>query len=177
MKRALPFAIAGLMVISTTASAGGYLGAALGTEPSINDGLHSVAKPFGRSARGLAGIRFGHLSLEGALDGFNVLTQRGNQTVYQGSVALKLNLPIGNNFEGFARGGVERTWLSLDDSKFDFSGNGYQIGAGIEYRLNAILADASIFLDYSFHSATLDNTGGHIDTSSGMWGLGLTVGI
>ena len=168
---------AALLAISTTASAGGYLGIGLGSTPSVNDGFDSIAKPFGRSLRGLAGLRFANVSVEAALNGFNVTTQRGDQTVYQGSVALKLSLPLGSGFEGFARGGLERTWLSFDDSTFDFTGDGFLVGAGFEFRLNAILADASIFVDYTFHKATLDNTQGSVDTSSGMWGLGLTVGL
>jgi hypothetical protein len=178
MKRAAILAAAGLMAISTTASAGGYLGLALGTKPSTNDAFETQGQPLGRSLRGLLGFRFANLSVEGALNGFNVATQRGDQTVYQASVALKLSLPIANNFEGFARGGIERTWLSLDDSRFDLEGDGWLFGGGIEYRLNAVLANASVFLDYTYHRTDLSNTGGTISgTSSGMWGLGFTIGI
>lgn len=162
---------------AASASAGGYLGMALGTQPSANDELKTVAKPFGRSLRGLAGLRFANVSLEAALNGFDVSTQRGDQTVYQGSVGLKLNIPIGSGLEGFVRGGIERTWLSLGDSTFDFTGDGFLIGGGFEYRLNAILADASIFVDYTYHKSTLDNDRGSVDATSGMWGLGVTVGL
>lgn len=171
------FVVASLLALSTSASAGGYVGLALGTQPSMNDEFDSVATPFGRSLRGLVGFRFANVSLEGALNGFSVATQRGDQTVYQGSVALKLSIPIGSGFEGFVRGGLERTWLSLDDDTFDFSGDGFLVGGGIEYRLNAILANASIFVDYTYHKATLDNDRGSVDTTSGMWGLGVTVGL
>lgn len=167
------------MALSSTASAGGYLGLALGTEPSTNDAMSNVAKPLGRSLRGLVGFRFANVSIEGALNGFNVATQsRGDQTVYQGSVALKLNIPIADNFEAFGRGGIERTWLSLGDSARDLSGDGWLLGGGIEYRLNAVLANASVFLDYTYHRTDLSNNAGTIhDASTGMWGLGFTIGI
>lgn len=168
---------AALMALSTSASAGGYLGMSLGTQPSVNDEFDSVAKPFGRSLRGLIGFRVANVSIEGALNGFNVATQRGDQTVYQGSVALKLSIPIGSGLEGFVRGGLERTWLSLDDDTYNFTGDGFLIGGGFEFRLNAILANASIFVDYTYHKATLDNDRGSVDTTSGMWGLGVTVGL
>ncbi|HEY0193080.1 MAG TPA: outer membrane beta-barrel protein [Kofleriaceae bacterium] len=169
---------AALMSFSATASAGTYLGMALGTDPSTNDGFASVAQPYGRSLRGLLGFRFGNVALEGALNGFSVTTQRDDQTAYQGSVGLKLSLPIGSGLEGFLRGGLERTWLSLDDRKRDFTGDGFLFGGGFEFRLSAILADASIFVDYTFHKTTLENDARQsIDATSGMWGLGVTVGL
>lgn len=178
MKRAAYLAAAGLMTISTTASAGGYLGLALGTEPSTNDAMHNVAQPLGRSLRGMVGFRFANVSVEGGLNGFNVGTQHGDQSVYQGSVALKLNIPIANNFEAFGRGGIERTWLSLGDSARDLQGDGWLFGGGFEYRINAVLANASIFVDYMYHRTDLTNNAGTIhDASTGMWGLGFTIGI
>src|SRR5882757_4234706 len=100
MKSALVLAT-GLLAISTPASAGGYLGLGLGTQPGVNDEMAKTATPVGRSLRGLGGMRFGNFSIEGALNGFGVATNRGDQSVYQASVAAKLNLPLGNNFEGF----------------------------------------------------------------------------
>lgn len=167
------------MAISSTASAGGYLGLALGTQPSTNDSMQSIAQPLGRSLRGLLGFRFSNLSLEGGLNGFNVATAHGDQTVYQGSVALKLSIPIADGFEAFGRGGVERTWLSLGDSNRDLEGDGWLLGGGIEYRLNAVLANASIFVDYMYHRTDLSADSGSTfrGASTGMWGLGFTLGI
>src|SRR5437660_991120 len=89
------------LTISTAASAGGYLGMALGTQPGINgDFEQQIGEPSGRSLRGLIGLRFANVSLEGALNGFDVMTMRyGEHTAYQLSGALKLNVPLGNSFE------------------------------------------------------------------------------
>jgi hypothetical protein len=107
-----------------------------------------------------------------------VLTSRGDRNIYQLSAALKLNLPIGNQFEGFGRAGVERTWLDLDDAMYDLSGDGYLVGGGFEFRLNAILADASIFVDYTIHHATLEDARSNsVGATSRIWGLGFLVGI
>ena len=160
-----------------TASAGGYLGLALGSEPGFNDNLREIAAPLGRSLRGLAGIRFGNLSIEGALNGFTVLTYGVDRNVYQASAALKLSVPLGNDFEAFGRAGLERTWLNYDDPRLDHTGDGFQFGAGFEYRLNAILANASLFVDYTVHRTTLENASARVDATSRMWGLGFTVGI
>ena len=162
---------------SPTASAGGYLGLALGTEPGINDDMAKIATPLGRSLRGLAGLKFGNLSLEGALNGFTMDVSGIERNMYQLSGALKLSLPMGNGFEGFGRAGIERTWLNYDDERYDTSGNGFQVGAGFEYRLNAVVSNASLFVDYTIHHATLTNMRGEVDETSRIWGLGFTIGI
>jgi hypothetical protein len=176
MKRALLVAT-GLLAISSTASAGGYLGLGLGTTPGVNDEMATTATPVGRSLRGLGGIQIGQFAVEGALNGFGVVTNRGDHTVYQASVAAKLNLPLGNHFEGFGRAGLERTWLNLDDDRYNFAGDGFLVGAGFEYRLDLGLHNASIFVDYTVHHASLENTRGKVDETSRIWALGFTVGI
>lgn len=171
-------AATGCLAISTTAFAGGYVGLALGTQPAINTSFEqTMAQPSGRSLRGLVGTRFGKVAVEGALNGFGVLSRRGAaHTAYQLSGALKLSLPLGNNFEGFARAGLERTWLNLDG--VDLTGNGFLVGGGFEYRLDAILTSASVFVDYNVHRATLEAPGGaQVDETTRIWGLGLSVGI
>ncbi|HEU4728938.1 MAG TPA: outer membrane beta-barrel protein [Kofleriaceae bacterium] len=163
------------LAISTPALADGYLGLSLGTQPSVNDEMMTTALPVGRSARGLAGIRFGNISLEGALNGFGVVADQGDHNMYQLSAALKLSIPLGNHFEAFGRGGLERTWLSLDSG--DLTGDGYLFGGGFEYRLSALIANASLFVDYDYHTATLEDGPRKLDVTSGFWGLGFTVGI
>lgn len=180
MKTAL--VLSGCLAISSPAWAGSYLGVALGTQPGVNDDfVQREGQPTGRSLRGLAGIRFGHLSLEGALNGFTVLTNSfGEKTAYQLSGALKLNLPLGNGFEAFARGGVERTWLNQSDAVnqgIDLMGDGYVLGAGFEYRLDALIANASIFVDYNVHHATLESPRITVDDTAQVWGLGILVGL
>lgn len=178
MKRALLVATGLLGISTTTASAGGFLGLALGTEPGVNDEMEARATPVGRSLRGLGGMRFGNFSIEGALNGFGVATGRGDQTVYQASAAAKLNLPIGNSFEGFGRAGLERTWLSFGDERYDLTGNGFLVGAGFEYRLSGVLASASLFVDYTIHRATLEDArSNQVEETSRVWGLGFLIGF
>lgn len=181
MKTALVLASA-CFAISSTASADTYLGVALGTQPGINDEfVQGEGQPLGRSLRGLAGIRFSHVSLEGALNGFTVLTNNfGEKTAYQLSGAVKLNLPLGNGFEAFARAGLERTWLNQSDAQnqgVDLMGDGYLVGGGFEYRLDAVLANASLFVDYNVHHATLDSPRITVDATARIWGLGILIGL
>jgi len=180
MKTAL--VLTGCLAISSPAWAGVYVGAAIGSEPGINDEfVQGEGQPLGRSLRGLGGIRFGHLSLEGALNGFTVLTNNfGEKTAYQLSGAVKLNLPLGNGFEAFARGGLERTWLNQSDAQnqaIDLMGDGYLVGGGFEYRLDAVIANASVFVDYNVHHATLESPRIVVNATERIWGIGILVGL
>lgn len=183
MRTAIALVI-GCLAVSSTASAGGYLGLSLGTRPGGNDDFEArIGTASGRSLRGLAGWRFapvsfGSFSAEAALNGFDVLAPRyGEHTAYQLSAALKFNLPLGSDFEAFGRLGAERTWLTLNNNGFDFTGDGFVLGAGFEYRLNAVLANASIFVDYNIHHATLESVRFDVDDTLRTWSLGFTIGI
>ena len=170
----------GSLAISHAASADTYLGAGIGTQPGVNDEfIQHVGQPSGRSLRGLIGWRFGKLSLEGALNGFTVpTTAYGEKTAYQLSGALKVSLPLGNNFEAFFRGGIERTWLNQQTSNgTDLMGDGFLAGAGFEYRLDAVLANASLFVDYTVHHVGLESRAFDTTMTTRFWGLGLTVGL
>jgi hypothetical protein len=179
MKSALLLAT-GLLAISSTASAGGYLGLALGTMPGVNDEMAlDVGNPSGRSLRALGGFRFdNNFAVEGGLNGFGVVApNRGDQTAYQVSASAKLNLPIADNFEGFGRVGVEHISLDVGDGRYNWSGNGFLIGGGFSYRLDAVLNHAAVFVDYTIDHATLENTRDKRDETARIWGLGFTIGL
>lgn len=187
MKTAFLAAAGVLTGFSAAASAGGaigYVGLALGTQADVNAAFDNFSPPDGRSLRLLGGVRFptlasfGVFSAEAALNGFGVVGGGVSRTVYQLSAAVKFNLPLGNNFDALGRLGIERNWLNLDDDRYNLSGNGFLVGAGFEYHLEGVLPNASLFVDYTIHHATLvDNRTGHVDETAGMWGLGFTYGF
>ena len=184
MKRALLVATGLLAFTTSTASAEGFLGLALGTDPAMNDEMTTKvgAHALGRSLRALGGYRFTpNIAVEGALNGFGVSSGRGDQTMYQLGVGARLNLPLGNDFEAFGRLGLERTWLNVGDPRYDLAGNGFMVAAGFEYRLTAVhpmLANASVFVDYTIHHATLqDERNNQVDETSRIWALGFMIGI
>lgn len=181
MKRAL---LAAAVIAVPTVAHAGYLGLGIGTEPAMNSEAEPLATPTGRSLRILGGMRWGNVSLEGNFSGFHALNRNvvGEHTQYGAAVIGKLSLPFGSGFEGYARLGLERSWLKLDspvDGKDpDYSGNGWLLGGGFEYRLDALVTNASIFLDYTVHSASLDNGGRtKLDETYRLWTLGFSVGI
>jgi hypothetical protein len=96
---------------------------------------------------------------------------------YQASAALKVSFPLGNNFEAFGRGGLQHSWIRSARSDNNVDGNGYLLGAGFEYRLNLLIGQGSLFVDYQYNKATLTGDRLRFDQSTRMWTMGLTVGI
>lgn len=165
---------------ASAASAGTYLGLGLGTSPatSTNTDLMSTEAD-GRSGRLLLGFRVARLGIEGTVGRFDVLVNDKREfTNTMLGVGLKYNLPLGDNFEAFGRGGLQRTYLNEDmDDRYDSAGNGYYLGGGIEYRVELLLG-GSIFLDYQYANATVENVRLHeFEVSNRMWTIGLTLSL
>ena len=185
MKRAC-LGVALVMATAGTSAAGTYVGLGIGTAPAFSEQRGQLESD-SRSGRVLVGMRFGNVSVEGAVSGYDLAIQSDSGVVqpygnlYTASAALKLSLPLGNNFEAFGRAGVHHTWISADESELDVSGNGLLIGAGIEYRLNLLIGQGSIFMDYQYSRAKLDGEllfdSNALDTSARMLTIGLTVGL
>lgn len=174
-------AIAAVLLAASTsvASAGTYLGIGIGTSADGSLGDSDTVEGAGRSGRLMLGSRFGRLSIEGQASRFDLMFAGGG--AYESTqlgAGLKANVPLGNNFELFGKGGVQRTWLNLDGTAYDLAGNGWFLGGGIEYRLDLAVTAASIFVDYQYSSTTLTNERMlEVDGSSGMWTLGATVSL
>lgn len=183
MKRAL-LVTSLLAAASTPAVAGSYLGLGIGTSPAISEDSDRLGSD-GRSGKVLLGMRFARISLEGGLGAYDVTILDSGQPkpygeTYQLSGAVKLSLPLGNNFEAFGRAGLHHTWIRSklpDDDRSDVSGDGYLIGAGFEYRLNLLVGQGSLFIDYQVNKAKLEGERFMFDGSSRMWTAGLTVGL
>jgi hypothetical protein len=182
-------ALAVALVTASTgiATAGGYVGLGLGTSPAINVSNEETHRDFvgdGRSARLIGGFRFGRLAVEGAYGGADHGMQlEPNGTYYpislrQLSVSGKYNLPLSDGFEAYGRLGLQRTSLTLDgDDRFDASGSGVVAGIGMEYRVP--IAGASIWIDYQYSHASLENDNGltKMDLHSRVWTVGATIGF
>lgn len=175
-------ALALVLVAATAsaASAGSYLGLGIGTAPATSTSTDLMAtEADGRSGRLLLGIRLARLSLEGSVGRFDLVVN--NQHDFKNTMlgaGLKYNLPLGDNFEAFGRGGVQRTYLNeVMADRYDVAGNGYYLGGGVEYRVEFLLG-GSIFLDYQYATATVDSeTLWSFDVSNRMWTIGLTLSL
>jgi len=167
---------------STVASAGTYLGLGIGTAPSVGGDMPTFSNDGSRSERLLLGFRFGRFSIEGDGTRYGLLNDgRAQYTGSQLAAALKFSYPLGNNFEVFARGGLERTWLTTDTDEGEFSGNGWLLGGGFEYRVNLGVVGGSIFVDYTHNDTSFTASSGtnmkSLDGTAGMFSLGLTVSL
>jgi hypothetical protein len=179
----LGLGLALVLASTTVASAGTYVGLGIGSETSgsatRSDGIDAGGMDgFGRSGRLMVGTRISKLSVEGQLSRFDLEFGAQPYQSTQAAAALKLSIPLGNNFEVFGRGGLQRTWLSPQGSGYAAAGSGLLLGLGLEYRLNLALTAASVFVDYQHTSSSFtDDAMTQFDGSTGMYTLGATVSL
>ena len=174
-------AIALVAASSAVASANTYLGLGIGTAPSANGNSQTV-EGNGRSGKLMLGMRFGRLSIEGTAARYGMFMNTYAADDTQLAAALKYSFPLGENFEAFVRGGLQHTSISCQNPDagmaYDASGNGWLLGGGFEYRLNAVIAGGSVFVDYEHADATLHNGNmATFDESSGVWMAGVTLSL
>jgi len=164
--------------LAGSASAGTYVGLGIG-KPNVSDDGNDEYATSGRSHRVMLGTRFGRISVEAAYTGYDVVPDGGPGPVDSRSLsaALKLNLPLGNDFEAFARGGVLHTWIGESGASMGMSGNGYTFSGGFEYGLDLGLARAALFVDYTRNLVELssDNDMRVLDQTASQWTLGFAV--
>jgi len=182
MRTALVAAVT-LASLTSVASAGTYIGLGVGSEArgsSDRGGIEGSTDGYERSGRLMVG--FGILSkvaIEAQASRFDITFDNYGYDATQLAIAGKLSLPIGNNFEFFAKGGLQRTSLTGGNGyQYDSAGTGLLLGGGFEYRLNLGVTSASVFVDYQRSSTSyLNNYGLEFEASSGMWTLGATVSL
>jgi Outer membrane protein beta-barrel domain len=182
MKRSFLLGVVLLTASSGMASAGVYLGLGVGTN-GFEDSAH-IFQTDGRALRLFGGFRFpnlsfGAFSVEGGLEGYDLFNGHSDSKGYTTTdffAAGKFSLPLGSDFDAYARLGLQRTSLS---GSGDFAGSGYLAGAGIEFHINTQVVSGSLFVDFTRNGQTLSGNDGHsvVDSSVDRWMLGLTVGF
>jgi Outer membrane protein beta-barrel domain len=166
---ALPFA--------APAAAGPYVGVGIGTAPTLGDGMPGFA-PTSRSGRLELGTRFSAVAVEGGVGGFQLVGARASQydaVSVNGGAKIFFNLQ--GPLDAFVRGGLQRTWLSTDSAMADYTGDGFYLGGGVELRLALPLGSTAIWMDYTHHQATLHSETRPLESTAGMWTVGLSVGL
>jgi hypothetical protein len=177
----LPLLVSSLVVATVAlaagaAHAGPYLGLGVGTAPDMSGEMQGFAAS-SRSGRLMLGQRFSAVAVEGAVGGFQLANARDVEyDAISVSGGGRLHVTLEGPLSLFARAGLERTWLEADDMP-DYRGDGYYGGLGAELRLALPLGETSVWVDYSRHQATLRSGDREIDAASGMWTVGLSVGI
>jgi opacity protein-like surface antigen len=124
-------------------------------------------------------------AIEGAIAGYGVGLQDSTvrlMDAYQISVAGKVSVPLGSNFEAFGRLGLQHTSVGGYMPAYDTSGNGFLLGAGIEYRFDiGFGSGASVTLDYQLAKTELSGerfqAGTAFDVVARQWTIGLALGF
>ncbi|HEY1548713.1 MAG TPA: outer membrane beta-barrel protein [Kofleriaceae bacterium] len=165
--------VAGILASGSVASAGTYIGLGIGSAPSVGNDSVPGAGAETRSYRGLLGYSFGHLAIETELNHFDSALNTESYGWTMAGVDVKYGIPLGYGFDVYGRAGLQRTWLSADDSArgiYAGAGNGLYLGVGVELRL---LPMASVFVDYERQSTTIDAAQpSSYGVSAGMFTLG-----
>ena len=176
MKSLVASAIA-VAVLAPAVHAGTYVAAGIGTGAATDGSLSGFTSDGQHSGRVMIGQRFPYLSLEGGLNYYGLAT-KGTWDAYSTVADLKLDLPLIPLLTVYLKGGVEHTWITppANATVGTISGNGWTGAVGFEYRLDALVANTSVWLDYSRHADSLDNNTKVIGTAN-MVTIGVSVGI
>jgi opacity protein-like surface antigen len=158
MKRVLLAAVV-LAVTAGTASAGGFVGLAVGGSPGVPEDSHMAAD--GRSGRLELGYSFGRLAVEGLAHRFDLI----NTSDFSGyssttlGVAATFGVPIGSGFGVYGRGGLQHTQLSVDESSSrpdrHYNGNGLLFGGGFDFTIPSAAVKLALFVDYTITTSSL----------------------
>jgi hypothetical protein len=174
--------------LASPARAGGYVSAGLGGGASLEG---SLARNFDStdhdSGRISLGHRLGPVAVEASyfgagMTGVNQFTSRDGWSTRTLGVDLKFHIGIIGPLETYLKLGLNKTWLDAPDSRdLEFSGRGWDVGAGLQYNFDLIAAGTAIWLDYTHQDTELrdaevrDADRRRLDGSLGLLSLGVAV--
>ena len=190
--RTLLASIALLTLTAQTVHAGGYLSVGLGSDALLGGDLENHFNTNDLSINRLAiGYRISAFAIEGAMTGAD-LRATSSQILGQSSggdefsttslgVDVKYYVGIAGSVEGYARGGINKTWLTAGsgiDTALDYQGRSYAIGGGLQYTFRLLPAvGGAVWIDY--HRQMLDLSDGQqpsIGGTADMFTIGVSVG-
>ena len=195
--RTLLLSLALLLSTAPLAHAGGYLSVGMGADSllsgDLNSSFDSDAFTLGRVS---VGARMGPVALEGVMFGADlhatsdeIFGQNPEGDEYSTTtlgLELKYIFGLAAGFEGYAKGGINKTWLTsrtADETSLKVEGHGYAIGGGVQYNFKLLpMIGAAVWLDYNHHLVELTDLNqlslddATIEGASNMIMLGLTLG-
>jgi len=165
MKQLIGLVVVGLVALAPgSAHAGGYIGFGMGANAKLHgDFVDHFDTTDATSARLTIGKRTGPLAIEGTFFGteLNSLTPRiagGATSAVSAEVALKYFFNLQGRLEAYVGAGLNKTWITDENEDVmaeGFSGDGYSASLGLQYNLSALVAKASVWLDYTHAETTL----------------------
>jgi hypothetical protein len=174
--KSLPAIVIALALAAPAAHAGTYVSAGVGNGAWTDGSLNYFSTDGQHSGRAMIGQRFPFVSIEGGLNYFG-LSAKGPWSAYSTVADVKLDLPLIPLLSVYLKGGLEHTWILPGQGQGNtISGNGWLGAIGAEYKLDAIAANSSVWIDYSRHDDSLDFNQ-HVVGTANMVTIGFSVGI
>jgi hypothetical protein len=171
---------------SSTAFAGGYIAVGVGSDAEIEGDLAGMFDADGANNGRLSiGQRSGPLAIEASIFGTDLNSAAGAGGEYSTlslGVDVKYYVSLTGPIEGYARGGLNKTWIGADeggDVGVDMEGRGYSVGAGLQYSFRLMpLGEAALWLDYTHQSVRLyDQALEQFDGNVKLLTVGLSIGL
>jgi len=165
------------LCLPAAAHAGTYVGVGLGTSARTDGDFARFGTNGKHSGRIVLGERIGQVSVEAQLNDIGLIYRGVDANATSLGAVGALHLPLVSKLEGYVRFGLERTWLRGDSTVPDATGDGWTGGLGLEYRIDAVLANGSVWVDYTRHATKLTANSFAYDGTANAWTVGITVGI
>lgn len=164
--------------LAGTAEADSYIGLGIGTEAPIGGSLgEMVSTNDSHHGRLILGSGFGPLALEGSVFGTGLA---GERSLIALGVDLKYTIGIAGGFGVYLKGGLHRAFLEADDNEWldQYDGNGYQYGAGMQYKFDLAVSSAALWLDYTrSHFELDDEEAAPVEGTGKLLTIGLSIGF
>ena len=170
--------------VSSPAHAGSYLSFGLGSEstpsPALTSDLHPENLTIGRLA---LGYRVGPLAVEAGIAASGIRqteTSDGGEALNtaSASVDLKYYTSLFGPVEGYARGGLSKTWMRGSGLAVPASERAYDIGGGLQYTFGPLpLAKAAVWLDYTHRMPDRSQGETTLNAASDVMTVGVSVGF
>ncbi len=192
MRTRLLLTIAAFFMAIPSAHAGGYLSLGIGSDAVLGGELNSHFDTDDLKVTRVAlGTRIGPFALEGVMSGAD-LRGTSNQVLGQSTggdefsttslgVDVKYYVGLSGALEGYARGGISKTWLSAGsgiETNFEYTGRAYSVGGGLQYSFSLLSTiGGAIWADYNHQLMHLsDETAPNLTGTADMLTIGLSVG-
>ncbi len=184
MKPAILVATLGTLLIGSSAHAGGYVTAGVGSGPALGGELDTYFDGEGhRSAKVGLGNRIGPLGVEVGVGGYGLhgtMPATGDEidgSALSLAASLTGHVPLLLWLEGYGRLGLQRTWISASGPMADLSGSGYVMGVGLEMSVPLVLTDAALWLEVDRETVDLSQSGSTYEGTADTVMLGLRLGL
>lgn len=182
MKRiaCLAVLVAGVAIVAPAAHANSYVLFGIGPSAGAGGGLGDLVDGDTRAARFGLGQRVGPVGLEASLFGADLVGvagygfARGNEySTLSAAADLKGFFPVLGPIEIFGKAGLNYTWVNGND----YSGAGWDLGAGAQFVLDFPAGYAAVWADYTYQRLNLSDDTREVDGSLNMVMIGISLGM